>query len=208
VAAPAPPAPAGLTSDPPVAGAATSAPLFDKRQFTVDPATGRLRRLTREEKKEALRRARMRRSLAKPLTPRDIELMGAMAAAGANPGEMARAFKRTPTAVRQHLAKPELQKIIEDHRLRFRAQAIEQAEAIQHKAWSLADEALEMKDAKMFDAVTRGIAAMERTAASASGENKPAALNVNVGVQTVVSPEERAELLAAWKATVLEADRG
>ena len=130
--------------------------------------------------------------------------MAAMKANGLTDRAIGRAIKLSPTSVRDRLAKPELQAVIEKHRLLFRAFATEQSSQIAHKAYSRAKEALDDGDPKAFDAYTRGISALERTSASASGENKPGAVNVAVGVGIQMDPSERDELLAAFKRTVIE----
>lgn len=53
------------------------------------------------------------------------------------------------------------------------------------------------KDAKAFDSITRGIAAMEKTAASVAGENKPGNVQVAVINQTSEQSDEMKALIAA-----------
>lgn len=129
-----------------------------------------------------------------------------MAAAGMNAHEIGRAMLLARTTIDDQIKSPELQARLQRWRELFRAQALEQAQGIQIKAWTLANQALDEGDAKSFDAVTRGISAMERVAASASGENKPASVNVAVVNQTMTA-EERTELMREFARTI-EAERG
>ena len=82
------------------------------------------------------------------------------------------------------------------------ATLLAKAQEVQAKAWERVDGALDERDAKAFDAYTRGLAAMERMSASAAGENKPVPTQVAVINQTALSAEERDELLREFRASV------
>lgn len=154
----------------------------------------------------ATKKRRMRRP-NRIVTPQHQEQMAAMKANGLTDRAIGRAISLSPTSVRDHLAKPEVQATVEKHRAMFRMYASEQAAGIVHKAFTRVSEALDEGDPKAFDAYTRGISALERTSASASGENKPGQVNVAVGVGIQMAPEERDELLAAFRRTVIEEQR-
>ena len=196
----------GHTSDSAAGPDSRTPKLFDSRRYTVDPATGRLRKLTLAEKYRGTKRAKAQaqatRNRAKLETPAIKEQMAAMAAVGVPKKAIARAFNLTETSVTSALQRPDMDALVAKHRAFFRTQALEQAAGILHKAFSLADKALDDEDAKSFDAVTRGISALERTAASAAGENKPASVNVAVGVGVTLSEDEKAELMREFRKTV------
>lgn len=224
MAPPAPPPPAGSTSDPSDAGGATSVPeppdagtprLFDSKRFRL--VDGRLVRLTKAEAARDRRRKESRRQGAvrvaiqrlKVATPAAKEQMAAMAATGMSPTAIGRAFGVDRTSIQKAMSAPEMVATIEKQRAFFRAIATEQAADVILDTFGRIKGALENDDPKAFDAYTRGLAALERTGASASGENKPASVNVAVGVQTSMSAEERAELLREFRRTVaIEGERG
>ena len=185
---------ASMTSTTEVPAVAPSDPPVPTEMTSVSSAAGGATSL-RKKKRQRDR---------KIVTPQMEEQMAAMRAAGMSELAVARSFPLSRTCVRDHLAKPELQAIVEKHRAMFRALAAEQAAGIVHKAFTRAEQALDENDAKGFDAYTRGIRSLESSAASVAGENKPGAVNVAVGVGIQMAPEERDELMAAFRKTVVE----
>jgi hypothetical protein len=200
-----PPVPTVLPSDTSAAGGATSRPLFDKRRFAI--RDGHLVKLTAAERKAIDPKYGKRPKESTGYANRRIDdrergAIAVLKAAGLSNAETSRALRLRRTTVDHAVKTDALQAEMTRWRTLFRAQALEQAQAIQLKAWTLAEDALDAGDAKSFDAVTRGIAAMERTAASASGENKPAQVAVGVNVQTSLSADERDELLREFRKTL------
>ena len=154
---------------------------------TATPTSGALTKaaLRLQRKDEAARRAsgvstaettrgpqpngRVRRKLP---TVQDQERIAVLRSQGVPVHQIGKALGVHITAVAQALKDPGVIGQIQVIRERLRGINLVSAHAIAEKAWTLAENAIENDDAKSFDAATRGLHAMEKIAASASGENQ------------------------------------
>ena len=178
-----------------------------KRRWRIDPATGlrvqiHAEAYSRQQSANGRRRAKRRPS--RPVDAREAAGLAVMKASGMRDKEIGRAMQLSPSTVRAHTSTPDALAHIERWRRLFRSEALERAQGVQGDAWARVAGSLERDDARAFDAYTRGLHAIERIAASASGENKPAVTQIAVLNQTM-SGEERAELMRAFRATVIDA---
>ena len=104
-------------------------------------------------------------------TAQDLERIAVMRSQGIAVDRIGAALQVHKGSVREALKDPSVKGQIAFFRERLRGTQIVAATAIAQKAWEKAELALEQEDAKSWDAYTRGIHAMEKVAASASGEN-------------------------------------
>ena len=117
-----------------------------------------------------------------------------MTAAGIGAIPMAKALGMGHNTVYQIQARPQIQALIEEMRLRLRDLVMQKQEQITSQAYEWLGSVVDAKkDAKSFDALTRGLGNMERTAASVSGEARK--------VEATITHEENAP--AEAKALVL-----
>ena len=94
-----------------------------------------------------------------------------MTAAGIGGIPIAAALGIGHNTVHKIQARPQVQALIEEMRLRLRDLVMQRQEKITSQAYEwLGAVVADKKDAKSFDALTRGLGNMERTAASVSGE--------------------------------------
>ena len=102
-----------------------------------------------------------------PVVEQEIAALGAM---GVSTRVASRALKLSQSAVTRVLHQPNVQELIGRYREVLRSDSLEKAVGVNAKAWTLADEVLDAKDTRGFDAVMRGLYATEKIASSASGE--------------------------------------
>ena len=108
---------------------------------------------------------------ARPVAAAVENKVAVMTAAGLGAFPIARALKIGHNTVYNIQARPQVQAQIEEMRLRLRDLVMQRQEKITEKAYEWLGSVVEAKkDAKSFDALTRGLGNMERTAASVSGE--------------------------------------
>lgn len=115
---------------------------------------------------------RKRKGPRKLPTAQDLERLAVMRSQGVTVQQIGKALGVHYGSVIQALKDPMVIGQIQVFRERLRGTNVIAAHAIAEKAWSKAEVALDAEDAKSFDAYTRGIHAMEKVAASASGENQ------------------------------------
>jgi hypothetical protein len=105
---------------------------------------------------------------------------------GLSQERIAQALDVSKSYVQTILRRPDVGELATSYRQAIIVQQMAHVVSLNDKAWTAADAALSAGDTRGFDAVTRGLAAMEKIAASASGENRPKPL---VAVQNNVSVE-------------------
>jgi hypothetical protein len=150
------------TPAPPVAGTGGRAP-YNGGDLTVHPRTGR--KFTQKGK-------RMGRTPNLELTEAFATKVAQMAAAGMSDGSIARDLGATKYMVQQAKNSPAAQETLMILRDAFKNSTLN---AIQKQGFEIGrwlGEAVKRRDAKEFDYLTRGMAALEKTAASASGESR------------------------------------
>ena len=147
------------------------------------------------------------RSKTRPVNAGDELLAGQMRGTGVAISRIAQTLGTSETTVQRILDKPHIQEFVKQVREATKPIVL----ANIHQASIAAGEALQDvlvdKDYKAFDMLTRGIYSMEKTAASAAGENKPVPANVQVAVvnQQAESDEAKQLLRALMGGKVIEA---
>lgn len=124
-------------------------------------------------------------------TAQDLERIAVMRSQGLPVTSIAAGLQIHYGSVQQALKDPGVIGQIAVYRERLRGTNLVAADAIAQKAWQKAESALDADDAKSWDAYTRGIHAMEKVAASASGENQKVELS---GTVTTVSEPVKIQL--------------
>jgi DNA-binding Lrp family transcriptional regulator len=97
-----------------------------------------------------------------------------------SPTAISRALKLSRERVTAILGRAETAGLVEDFRKLIRAHALSESLDIAVKGMAWVNEAIERKEAKEFDLVTRGLSNMEKIWASAAGEHKPMGVQVAV----------------------------
>lgn len=115
-----------------------------------------------------------------------------MTAAACSTAEISRGLKLSRDRVSAILGQADTQGLVEDFRKLVRAHALSESLDIAVKGMRWVNEAIDNREAKEFDLVTRGLSNMEKVWSSASGENKPAGVQVAVINQS--SGETSAEI--------------
>lgn len=110
--------------------------------------------------------------------------------------KIGRVMQRDWKTVRAILGKSETQRMIEDYRQFLKGHAMSEALKIQRDGFKWVKEALESREAKEFDLVTRGMSNLERIYASAAGEGQKA---VQVAQVNVAGESPASELKALLK---------
>ena len=172
---------------------------------------GKYRPLTPDEferrraaRQSAGQKARWKRRRKRPVDDLEKDKIAVMSAAGLRDKEIGRAILLDEHTVAKYRREdPQVKAHIEVYRTMFRTEALAKAQAIQTKAWTKIDDSLEAGNAKDFDAFTRGLHAMEKISASASGELRPAQTQVAIINQATLSSDEREELLREFRASVM-----
>ena len=103
---------------------------------------------------------------------------------------IARAILATERTVYRALARPETQIEIVRRREVLRGLSIAHVTDVVEGAWDMARQAVVDGDAKSFDATTRGLHAMEKIAASVSGENQKVSVEHSGSVDTGSAVEQ------------------
>ena len=107
------------------------------------------------------------------LSTTQIDRAVLMLASGSKQGEVARVFGITRQTLWKYLKDPRAQEELEAWRATVkRTILMRAAEGTVSQAFDMADRATKDNDHKGFDATTRGIAALEKASASASGEGR------------------------------------
>ena len=98
--------------------------------------------------------------------------MTTMAAVGVGRQRIAKATGFSTATVCTVLKKPENQAEVLRQRELLKQDTIHRMAPVAQEGWAMAHEAAQDRDAKSFDATTRGLHAMEKIASSVSGENQ------------------------------------
>lgn len=121
----------------------------------------------------------------KPLAPPILEAkVAALRAEGLTVKEIGRALAIDWHKVSGVLKQPSTQIEIVRRRELVKSVASEALPSITAKAYGLAEEAIDAKDAKSFDAAARGLHALEKIGSSVSGENQRMQVEHSGSVQT------------------------
>lgn len=132
-----------------------------------------------------LKRAVRAQNRLQRLTPEVRERLVArlIATEGLNKTEVARELGVTPGTVYRDLAKPQVQQTLKDMREVIKRQILEQAaQGLVEPAMEMARKKIRAGEAKDFDAAMRGLNALEKTTASASGEAQRLEVDQRVAV--------------------------
>ena|SRR5690349_4475511 len=107
------------------------------------------------------------------LSSQQVERAIVLLASGVPQNEVARMFGVHRQTIHKYMKDPEAQERLELWRNTVKATVLMRAaEGTVSKAFDMADRAIKDNDPKGFDATTRGIAALEKASASASGEGR------------------------------------
>ena len=107
-------------------------------------------------------------------TPETVAQIVALSASGYTHEAIASACKVSVSTIKRVLAKGDAKQRVAELRAAIRAKTLEGVKAVTPKVLKLLDKTVtEGKDLKGIDALARATHALEKTAASASGENKP-----------------------------------
>lgn len=145
------------------------------------------------------------RGKGRPLTQRDVDDATVLAAQGLSQAAIGRALDRGKAAVGEILRTPGFAARVTAMREHLREAALGTVVQVREALAERLAGAITDNDAKATDAYARAFNALERTAASASGENKPQP--AQVAVQVNVNAEEADELVRAYRARVLAEGR-
>lgn len=122
--------------------------------------------------------------------------MASAIASGERKKDIAADLKVNPATISRTLKDPEVAEMVQQFRKQHRLMNLSGAQRVTEKAWNRVDASLDSDDPKAFDLYTRGLQSMERIAASASGELKPAPAAVIYNQQANLAAEGQ-ELLQA-----------
>lgn len=121
------------------------------------------------QKKEPSRRRRSRRRPTR-ITPAVVDRVATLTAGGVSTRRTAAALNLSPETVTKIKSRDEVRDLITKLRETIRETALSAIHRGQRKTWDWLDDVVETRDPKAFDYVTRGLAALEKVASSASGE--------------------------------------
>ena len=117
-----------------------------------------------------LRNTRKERKLARERAER-LQQMIAMSASGMSTREIGAELNISGATVSHHLSKPEVKQDLMALRQQIREEILRRAAGgVISEAFNMARDNIKTRDAKSFDATTRGWHALEKMTASASGE--------------------------------------
>ena len=136
-----------------------------------------------------------------PPTPAEEEQAARMAAAGATKKMIGERLRMTWEMVNAILSTPHVQEFMVQCREATRAITLAGIQQTQTKAMGWLEETVDNKDARSFDAVSRGVFSLEKTAASASGETRP-----NVQVAVVNQQTESEEIKALIRVLAVQSE--
>lgn len=120
----------------------------------------------------------------------------ALAAAGIPQTEVARTLGLGREQVGRLVRDPENAGLLTQLRASIRAKTLEAVERSQAARWDWVDQAVEAKDGRTFDQVTRGLLHLERIASSASGELQTRNVKIDGQIDATVQVEAKALILA------------
>lgn len=100
----------------------------------------------------------------------ETQIASMVAVGGVSQTQAARATGVAVTTVQSILKKPEVQRTIAEMREATREISLSKAVAVAESSWDWLAEVVKSRDSRAFDQITRGLAALERTSSSASGE--------------------------------------
>ena len=130
-------------------------------------------------------------------SPAELEAVAEMASAGASRRSISNDLYRSEDFIAKILARPDVIAYMGRCREAIRSVTLDGMVKIQQDAVTWAQQIADAKDdPKALELVTRSMSNMERVAASASGENKPASIVVDNRSVTITGDEELAQLKA------------
>ena len=136
-----------------------------------------------------------------PPTPAEEEQAARMAAAGATKKMIGDRLRMTWEQVNAILSTPHVQEFMAQCREATRAITLAGIQQTQTKAMGWLEKTVDDADHRAFDAVSRGVFSLEKTAASASGETRP-----NVQVAVVNQQTESDEIKALIRALAIQSE--
>jgi predicted transcriptional regulator len=107
-------------------------------------------------------------------------LVGQMKSLGVGNHKIADMLRISRSSVNTILARPQVQEFISQTREAIRHVTLAQVQQAQEGVGDWLKEVIQSKDAKSFDSVARGVLALEKTSASASGENRPVGTQIAI----------------------------
>ena len=136
---------------------------------TLTPPSEVSELLGTKPQKETSRRRRSRRRPTR-ITPAVVDRVATLTAGGVSTRRTAAALNLSPETVTKIKSRDEVRDLITKLRETIRETALQAISRGQRKTWDWLDDVVETRDPKAFDYVTRGLAALEKVASSASGE--------------------------------------
>ena len=143
----------------------------------------------------------------KRVTPLVEQHVAAMIAAGTSQRQVSTALKLPRDAVATIAAKPTTQELVVALRETIRNSTLYGLQAATEGAYDFLAGTIQSRDAKSFQLVANGLANMERTAASASGESRRVDATLTGQLDTNVTAEAKA-ILAAFLGVIPSEEQG
>ena len=129
----------------------------------------------------------------KALTSIDANNVATMYAVGVSGNKISKLLDLSRLAVTEILNKPEVKEFALRVREVIRVSSLANIQQVSQDAYNwLSDIAAKKEDAKSFDYLTRGLAALEKVASSSSGENQRVSAQVEHSVSGDLSEEAKA----------------
>ena len=150
------------------------------------------------------RKPRRRRNRAATVV--DEANIAALPAAGVSRNKIVEVLDLTKTRVDEILRRPEVREFAGRVRQAIQVQQLATVQETLDSTSQWLQDVIKLRDPRAFDAITRGLAALERVASSASGENQRQSVAVAHTLDTNVSAEAR-QLVAALLGQGPEAPR-
>lgn len=156
-----------------------------------------------------IRTVGMRVKAMRPINVGDEQTVGQMHGLGMSNMRIAQALGMSHTTVAQILQKPDIAEFARQIRETTKPIVLANIQRAVITAGAKLNEVLDNEKYKDFDMLARGMYSLEKTAASAAGENKPVAANVQVAVvnQQAESEEAKQLLRALMSGQIVEAGR-
>lgn len=139
-----------------------------------------------------LRAARKRSRGGLEHKPGVLDQVAAMAATGISQAKIARVLGAAPATVSDLLDLPQVQEAIQNFRAGLRHDTVQRLSAMHGGLMDWLQGTIKARDGKSFDQVSRGVFALEKTAASAAGD----ARRIDHSGQIDAPPTEGRRLLA------------
>ena len=158
-------------------------------------------RFIRKSPRHGLPRNPPKKKRILPPTPAEEEQAARMAAAGATKKMIGDRLRMTWEQVNAILSTPHVQEFMAQCREATRAITLAGIQQTQTKAMGWLEKTVDDADHRAFDAVSRGVFSLEKTAASASGETRP-----NVQVAVVNQQTESEEIKALIRALAVQSE--